>query len=211
MVTSLGLAQCASVPTPCTSAATCDPSRECLANRCAELGSEPVAENASRSIARVTEMAVIASDLDYAGSLPGAVSFGAEQAGTVELLLRFDPIWRRSGRVEQAFLLLDPLPRGRASAANVTVDVWRVEGAWSTSGLSWMTQPDLGHPKAEGIASANQSPLRVDVTQLVRFLKRFPEKDHGLAVRAGGHDAAGVSYATGVAGGRAPRIEVYAR
>lgn len=211
MATSWLLLQCASTPKPCTSAVSCDQGRECLANRCVAFGSEPVAENSSRSIARVMEMAVIASDLEYSGGLPAAVSFGARRTGTVELLLRFEPIWLRSARIEQAFLLLDPLPRARTSAANVSVDIWRVEEAWSKTELSWLAQPDLGHPKAEGIASANHAPLRVDVTQLVRFLKRFPEKDHGLAIRAAGHDAAGVSYATGVGGGRAPRIEVYAR
>ena len=211
IATSWGLLHCAATPKPCTGADTCGGGQECLANRCVALGSEPVAESGSRSIARVTEMAVIASDLDYSSGLPTAVSFGAQRVGTVELLLRFEPIWRRSGRIEQAFLLLDPLPKGRTSAATINVDVWRVEEAWSKSELSWLAQPELGHPKAEGIASANNAPLRVDVTQLVRYLQRFPEKDHGLAMRAAGHDAAGVSYATGVGGGKAPRIEVYAR
>jgi len=49
------------------------------------------------------------------------------------------------------------------------------------------------------------------VTKLVRYLKQHPHRDHGIAVRAAPVPGAGVSYATGAAGGSAPSIEVYAR
>lgn len=202
---------CAPTPVPCNGPNRCDAGSECLANRCVPLGSEPVAENSQRAVAEVTEFAVIASAGDFGGGLPGFVALGAERTGTLELLLRFEPIWRTGGRVDQAFLLLDPLPHSRSATGEVAVDVWRIEHAWSRADVTWMSQPALGYPKARGIASSNGAPLRVEVTQLVNYLREHPEHDYGIALRAAAVHDTGVSYATGVAGGSAPRIEVYGR
>lgn len=202
---------CATAPVPCTGPNRCEPGDECLAHRCVPLGSEPVAESSQRLVAEVTEFAVIASGGDFGGGLPGFVALGAERSGTLQLLLKFEPVWRRSGHIEQAFLLLDPLLQSRSAAANVTVDVWRVEHPWSRTEVTWMSQPALGYPKATGIASSNGAPLRIEVTRLVDYLRQHPEQDHGVALRAGAAHDTGVPYATGVAGGSAPRIEVYGR
>jgi len=202
---------CAPTPVPCNGPNRCDQGFECLAHRCVPLGSEPVAESSQRLVAEVTEFAVIASEGDFGGGLPGFVALGAERTGTLELLLKFEPIWRTSGRVDQAFLLLDPQPESRSATGEVGVDVWRVERPWSRAEVSWMSQPALGYPKASGIASSNGAPLRVEVTQLVNYLREHPEHDYGVALRASAVHDTGVSYATGVAGGSAPRIEVYGR
>lgn len=207
----LAQAHCAPVPVPCSGASGCDDGHECLANRCVPLGSEPVAEDSQRLVAEVTEFAVIASEGDFGGTLPGFVALGAERTGTLELLLKFDPIWRKGGRVEQAFLLLDALPQSRSASTRVAVDVWRVEHPWSRADVTWMSQPELGYPTARGIASSNGAPLRIEVTDLVKYLREHPAHDYGLALRASAAHATGVSYATGVAGGSAPRIEVYGR
>jgi hypothetical protein len=175
------------------------------------MGTDPVAEDSRRSIAEVTELAVIAAEVDYASAPPGAVTFGAERSGSLELLLRFEPVWRDSGNIEQAFLLLEPLPHGAASAASVDVEVFRIDQSWSKASVTWLDQPALAHPKAKGIANSNGSPLRVEVTRLVKYLRQHPRQDHGIALRAAAGGAAGVSYATGVAGGNAPRIEIYTR
>lgn len=202
---------CAPAPVPCTGPTRCTQGFECLAHRCVPLGSEPVAENSQRSVAEVTEFAVIASGGDFDGALPGFVALGAERMGTLELLLKFEPIWRTGGPAEHAFLLLDPLPHSRSAPARVDVDVWRIERPWSRTEVTWMSQPALAYPKASGIASSNGAPLRIEVTQLVNYLREHPEHDHGVALRAAAVHDTGVSYATGVAGGSAPRIEVYGR
>lgn len=211
LVTCWVLAACAKVPTPCTSADACGAGTECLANRCVVEGSEPVAEDSQRSVAHVTEFAVLAQQLDYGGTLPAAMTFGSQHAGTLLVLLRFEPIWRAMGRLEQAFLLLEPMPRARASASSVEIDIWRIEGDWSTGELDWMSQPELGHPRASGLARSNGAPLRVDITHLVDHLNRNPDHDHGIALRASPVGRGGVTYATGVGGGSAPRIELYTR
>lgn len=202
---------CAPTPVPCTGPNRCAPGDECLAHRCVPLGSEPVSENSQRRVAEVTELAIIASRGDFDGGLPGFVALGAERTGTVELLLKFEPIWRAAGSIDQAFLLLDPLPQSRSGPAQVAVDVWRVEHSWSHADVTWRSQPALGYPKASGIAHSNGAPLRIEVTHLVNYLREHPEHDYGLALRAGAVHDTGVSYATGVAGGSAPRIEVYGR
>ena len=202
---------CAPTPEPCIGPNRCDPGHECLAHRCVPLGSEPVAENSQRLVAEVTELAVIASEGDFGGALPGFVALGAERTGTLELLLKFEPIWRTGGRIDQAFLLLDPLPQSRSAAAQVDVEVWRIERPWSRADVTWMSQPKLGYPKASGLASSNGAPLRIEVTQLVNYLREHPNQDYGVALRASAVHDTGVPYATGVAGGSAPRIEVYGR
>lgn len=211
LVTCWVLAACANVPTPCTGEDVCADGTECLANRCVVEGSEPVAEDSQRSIAHVTQFAVLAEQVEYGGALPASVTFGSRQAGTLLVLLRFQPIWRDRSRLEQAFLLLEPMPRARSSASSVEIDVWRIEDDWSTGKLDWMSQPELGHPRASALASSNGAPLRVDITHLIHYLKRNPEHDHGIALRASPVGGGGVSYATGVAGGSAPRIELYTR
>ncbi|HEY6728212.1 MAG TPA: DNRLRE domain-containing protein [Polyangiaceae bacterium] len=203
--------QCGPTPVPCTGPSQCESGNECLAHRCVPLGSEPVAQDSQRLVAEVTELAVITSEGDFGGALPGFVALGAERTGTLELLLKFEPTWRAGGRIEQAFLLLDPLPQARSAAAQVAVDVWRIEHAWSRADVTWMSQPALGYPKANGIASSNGAPLRIEVTQLVNYLREHPEHDYGVALRAAAVHDTGVPYATGVAGGSAPRIEVYGR
>ncbi len=160
-------------------------------------------------MARPTELVVIAEHVDYGGQLPGAITFGARATGALEVLFRFDPVWRGQGRIEEAFLLLEPAAAGAQSPAPIEVGVWRIEEDWSKSDLTWQSQPSLAHPHALGIAASNGSPLRVDVTHLVRYLKEHPRRDHGLAIRSAALQGTGVSYATGASGGRAPRIEVY--
>lgn len=202
---------CAPVPVPCTGVEACPEGKECLANRCVRVGSEPVAEKGQRLVAEVTELAVIASGAEFGDAVPGAVMLGAERVGTVELLLRFEPVWRDGPRVEQAFLLLDPLPQSRSAAQAVDVDVWRIEDRWSRREVTWRDQPELNYPRAMGIARSNGAPLRIDVTTIVEYLKEHPAHDHGLALRATAAHPTGVPYATGAAGGAAPRIEVYGR
>ena len=51
--------------------------------------------------------------------------------------------------------------------------------------------------------------LRIDVTEIVRYLAAHPESDRGIALVASSGDGYGASFSTGAGGGRAPRLEVY--
>ena len=52
-------------------------------------------------------------------------------------------------------------------------------------------------------------PLRIDVTEIVRYLKQHPRGDYGIALKAGSGSDLGVSYSTGSSGGVAPKLELY--
>jgi hypothetical protein len=203
------LLSCAAVPAPCSTADTCADGFECLAHRCVAAGSEPVAEDGERLIATVTELAVLAESTSYNGQLPGAISFGARRTGDLTVLLRFDPVWKKTKNLGEAFLLFEAAPQSRPDPTPVPIDVWRIEEPWSAGESSWLEQPELAYPTARGVANASGAPLQVDVTRLIRRLQAHPQRDYGIAVKATATDGFGVSYATGVAGGRAPRIEVY--
>jgi hypothetical protein len=60
-------------------------------------------------------------------------------------------------------------------------------------------------------SSSPPKPLRIDVSELLRFATENPELDHGIALIASGGSGAGATFSTGMDGGAAPRLEVYFR
>lgn len=108
-----------------------------------------------------------------------------------------------------AFLLLEP--RAAAlSGPDVMLEVGCARHEWRGRELTANQQPGLVAPFSQGIArSAPALPVRVDVTEIVRFWAEHPDRDYGLGVRASRTTDVGVSLATGVAGGAAPRLDVY--
>jgi hypothetical protein len=125
------------------------------------------------------------------------------------MYLRFEPVWRGASSIDSAFILLEPAT-GASPGPDVTVSAWRVRERWSQGGVPWLEQPELAPPSANGIArSAPPSVLRIDVTEIVRYLKAHPESDRGMALVAGAGDGYGASFTTGAGRGRAPRLEVY--
>lgn len=188
----------------------CPEGQECLANRCVPAGGEPVPSDSQRLVAEPEALAVIGRAESRPDELPSVVTFGGTDSST--LLLAFPPIWRGARRIEAAFLLLEPMPGTFGSGADVPVHVWRVRGRWKPETLKPNQLPDFVPPASRGLArSSVDSPLRIDVTDLVTYLATHPSADHGIAVRAGTSDGAGVSFATGSSGGKSPRLEVYAR
>jgi hypothetical protein len=200
---------CAPLPTPCFGQDACPVGEECLANRCSPVGGEPVAPDSARQVAEVLDLAIVAEHFDFGASLPQELTLGAERLGTTLVLMRFEPVWRRLAGISQAFLLVDPLPEGRVSLHDVEVELWRIDGEWSTREVSWHAQPPLAHPAAQGIARSGPLPLRMDVTRVIRYLMAHPRADHGLALRAPAGRGAGVRLASGMGGGHPPRLEIY--
>lgn len=150
----------------------------------------------------------VTSSAHHDAALPTAVTFGGAD-GDVALYLRFPAVWRGAD-VEAAFLLLEPMPGALVGAANVPVEAWRVDGEWQPATLAWLSQPRLAQPSSRGLArSAPPQTLRIDVTALVRYLAGHPGSDRGIALRGRSAVPPGATFATGIAGGRAPWLEVY--
>ncbi len=209
----LALPACAPGPQPCNTPGTCARGYECLANRCVPAGGEPVPATSRRMVVEPKRMAVVSSRAHrHAGQLPTAVVFGSQAEGSVGLYLDFEPDWHHVRRIDSAFLLLDPMPDTPVGARDVQVDAWRVKGPWSEQGLTWLRQPPLGRPQSRGIArSGPPSVLRIDVTALARAVRAGTRRYYGIALRSGDTGATGASFSTGVAGGHAPRLEIYFR
>ncbi len=204
---------CARGPEPCASAGTCPEGQECLANRCVVAGGDPVPADSQRLVVEPERMAVVSAKSEpRAGEIPPAVAFGSRADGAIALYLAFPPVWRRAKHVEAAFLVLEPMPGTVPASDDVEVEAWRVQKSWEPDKLRYLAKPPLAPPMSAGIArSAPPSVLRIDVTDLVRYLKKHAANDHGLALVSGSDRGAGASFATGMAGGRAPRLEVYVR
>ncbi len=180
---------------PCATPGACPAGQECLANRCVVQGYDPVAAGTRRIVVEPSALSVVSAKGE---GDEGSVTFGGRATGAVALHLAFAGGWREAGRVESAFLLLDAVPGSPPGRDDVPVVAWRVAGA------------ALRPPFGRGVArSSPPSPLRIDVTEIVRFLVEHPRADQGIAVVATAGEGHGASYLTGAAGGAAPRLEIY--
>jgi hypothetical protein len=149
----------------------------------------------------------IASQDPALGVAP-SVTLGARASAPSALYLRFEPSWR-VGRVRAAFLLFEPRP-GALIGPDVRLEVWRTNRNWSASGFRWSEQPGFAPPFARAIGRAAPAlPVRVDVTDIVRYFAQHPSADFGFALRASEDGDAGITLSTGVDGGSAPRLDVY--
>jgi hypothetical protein len=204
-------AACAPGPTPCNTPGTCPKGQECLANRCVPLGGDPVAAQSERLLLRPSSMVLVSSSAHRSGSeLPTAVLLGSRVEGAVALYLRFDPVWRGRPPVASAFVLLEPMAGTQPRVEDVPVQVWRVTQQWKSEDVSWLRQPRVGLPRARGLArSSPPSTLRIDVTEIIRYLQDHPYGDHGIALKAAGDGCQGATFATGAGGGVGPRLELY--
>lgn len=198
---------CEKGPIPCAGAGSCPMGRECLASRCVLEGGEAVPGASRRLLLRPSALGVARGGRDAGGMAP-SVTLGRRADDETALYVRFEPSWNQ-GRVVAAFLLLEPLP-GAAHNDDVNLEVWRSRADFPSDTFRFDTQPGLVPPFARGLArSAPPSPVRVDVTSLVQFLRSHPAEDHGFVVRAASEDDAGISIATGLDGGLPPRLDVY--
>jgi hypothetical protein len=209
---------------PCVSPGTCGRGYECLANRCAPLGGDPVRADTRRIVVGASRIAVVSSRASAPPraatasdrELPGAVRFGSAELGASALIVSFasafEPVWARAREVDSAFLILEPMPGAAVGTADIEVAALRVSEKWDAAKVSWRSQPRAGLPSSRGLArSSPPSTLRIDVTELVRYERTRARQHHGIAVRAAGGSDLGAAFATGATLGVGPRLEVYLR
>ncbi|MES1175404.1 MAG: DNRLRE domain-containing protein [Myxococcales bacterium] len=142
--------------------------------------------------------------------MPERICFG-DPFGPSALYLKFPSGWNARGRAVKAFLTLTPSDAAASDASTISVTAWRVRSDWQPGELrTWSDKPELAPPFASrAITSAPPRELRIDVTELARFAAENPERDFGIALVSRGGAGRGAPFATGMAGGVAPRLEVY--
>lgn len=167
--------------------------------------------DAQRIVVAPQEMAVVARG-NGDTALPGEIPLGGAARASTVVLLRFPTPWGKRVRVARAFLTLEPAPGAIAETHPVLVSVARVLEPWSPSEASWGRLPRLS--AFEGSAYTGIGPakaLRIDITTIVQRWALGRGSDQGLALTASSDAPLGPSYATGVAGGTGPRLDVYLR
>jgi hypothetical protein len=127
------------------------------------------------------------------------------------VLLKFAPIWQRTGEIDGAFLLLEPASNGSQLAGDLPIEVWRITEDWVSDEVSWLKRPTLSYPFSRAVGRSGRSPVRVDVTEHIRSFAEHPRAAFGLAIRCEAKSGGGISYSTGFGGGAPPRLEVYSR
>ena len=164
-----------------------------------------------RLVSWPSSIAYVSSDRALAG-LPGEIRFGGP-LGRSALYLKFPSEWRTRGIPEQAFLTLFAREGSASTNTPVTLEVWRVSTEWQSRSLQhWSAKPSLAPPYARTRVMASPAQdLRIDITELIRFAAQNPERDFGVGVIASGSEGPGLSFSSGLAGGLAPRLELYLR
>jgi hypothetical protein len=177
--------------------------------------SAPTRDTTFAGAARLVSLPIRIASLSQAEdtpALPAQVCFGSAR-GRSALYLKFPPELAAHGLPLKAFIALSPREGAPIDGAATTVEAWRISAAWQAEQLvAWSDKPQLAPPYARAkLASSAPGEQRLDVTELVRFAARNPDLDFGIALlgRTGlGH---GATFATGISGGTAPRLEVYVR
>jgi hypothetical protein len=179
---------------------------------CARRRGESAAPNTfERQVSSPSQIAALSS-AHAAFGLNGEIRFGGA-LGRSALYLKFPSEWRARGIPLKAFLTLAPREGSASNGGPVTLEAWRIAADWQPQALQrWSDKPILGPPYARARLDATPTQdLRLDITELVRFAAQNPERDFGIAVIASGSNGPGQSFSTGLAGGQAPRLELYLR
>jgi len=152
------------------------------------------------------------SQAEDAPTLPAQISFGSAH-GRSALYLRFSTELAAHGLPLKAFIALSPRENAPVDTAPTTVEAWRVSAAWQAEQLvTWSDKPQLAPPYARAkLESSAPGEQRIDVTELVRFAAQNPDLDFGIALLGCTGSGHGATFATGISGGSAPRLEVYVR
>jgi hypothetical protein len=152
------------------------------------------------------------SQAEDAPALPAQISFGSAH-GRSALYLKFPTDLAAHGLPLKAFIALSPREDAPVDRAPTTVEAWRVSAAWQAEQLvAWSDKPQLAPPYARAkLESSAGGEQRIDVTELVRFAAQNPDLDFGIALLGRTGAGHGATFATGISGGTAPRLEVYVR
>jgi hypothetical protein len=205
----LAIVACSGAPRPCISPDDCAAGTECLANCCVAEGGAPLPQGLRRAELVPVDMAVVSASRHRA-SLPAALILGGQSMGDVSVYLRFGLPAARIAHLQRAFLRLEPMSGVAPSSQQVPVRVWRVGKSWNSSSLDWLSQPPARPPGGSGLARTDPpQSLRIDVTELVRYLRDHPLDDHGMVLKAEGGTPRGAAFATGSVAGRMPVLELY--
>ena len=183
----------------------------CVTGRCIRSGTELVALDAQRIVVAPQDMAVVARGSGDR-ALPREIPLGGDTRASTVVLLRFPTPWGKRVRIARAFLTLEPAPGAAAQTEPVLVSVARVLETWSPSEASWGRLPRLSAFEANAYTGGGPPrALRIDVTAIVQRWALGRGNDQGLALTASSDAPLGPSFATGVAGGTGPRLDVYLR
>lgn len=183
----------------------------CAVGRCIRSGTEVVPIDAQRIVVAPQDMAVVARGNGDNG-IPGEIPLGGATRASTVVLLRFPTPWGKRVRIARAYLTLEPAPGAIAETRPVLVSVARVLEAWSPNEASWGRLPRMSAFEANGYTGIGPArALRIDVTAIVQRWAFGRGNDQGLALTASSDAPLGPSFASGVAGGTGPRLDVYLR
>jgi hypothetical protein len=160
-------------------------------------------EQHARSLSAPSRWGWLSSKHDTS-DLPSAIPLGGKQAGRVLIYLEFPPP-DGARELARAELLLTPL----GQTGQVDVELSRADAAGPEL-RSWSDQPRALYPRLSASIAARPWPARVDVTELVRALRKSGEPLR-LLLRAEPGDRESVLIATGASGGDSPKLELYYR
>jgi hypothetical protein len=182
-----------------------------LLNACSAPTRQSVSATSTRIVTLPSSIAAL-SQVEAAPGLPAQICFGSAQ-GRSALYLKFPTELAAHGMPLKAFIALSPRADAPVSATPTTVEAWRVSAAWQAEQLvTWSDKPPLAPPYARAqLESSEPSEQRIDVTELARFAAKNPDLDFGIALLGRTGSGHGATFATGVNGGLAPRLEIYVR
>jgi len=167
------------------------------------LGEVEVPASAVRRVLVPSRFRAVSSRGATEGALPSAVALGGAAAGREVLLLEFEEL-KESQRLLRGLLRLETtgVP-GRV----VELSVARSEPA-TAEPRDWSNQPRASYASVSVRLSTDLSPLRVDVTELLKA-ERAPGEPLRLLIWVEPQGAEPVLIQTGAAGGAGPRLETY--
>jgi hypothetical protein len=182
-----------------------------LQNACSAPTRESVIVTSTRIVTLPSSIAAL-SQAESAPGLPAQISFGSAQ-GRSALYLKFPTDLAAHGVPLKAFIALSPRADAPVDATPATVEAWRVSAAWQAEQLVvWSDKPPLAPPYARAqLESSLPGEQRIDVSELARFAAQNPDLDFGIALLGRTGSGHGATFATGINGGVAPRLEIYVR
>jgi hypothetical protein len=207
----VGAAATACAPGPCTPGA-CGDEGTCVLGRCMPHARVPIGEDARRLVVFARDVAAVAEHLPGGGH--AALPLGGHGAGDAALYLTFD-LGDRLGAddaIQAAYVVAEPVAGASTASAWIEVEARDVPGRFDGAAVDWRRRPATDRPAAVGrTRGAAGSPLRVDVTDLVRRWARRGAREGRVALVARASADLGATVSTGLGAGPAPRLEVYLR
>lgn len=211
-ITSLGCAASEGHQSVC--AGGCETGKSCVIGRCRAPDEAPAAIDTRRVLLAPSAVAVIAATgaRSATAEVPETIALGRAEGGAVALLLRFEASWRDDAEVLSAFVILDPVDSAPPASLPAVFESARILEPWQPSVVSWGRQPRLDLPRLAAVIRAIPgTPVRIDVTSLVREWPQRRADDHGVALLVHGDDRLGSTFTMGITGGAGPRLEAYVR